>query len=116
MRGLIAACAAASAALTMFASAGSATAKGFGLYRAHFSSRSSIGLYRAHNDHRRYTHDHGRGRHGRHNGYGYGYGFLPSVDDDLMPLYAGPTCQKTEETVIVPSEGGGERTVRITRC
>jgi hypothetical protein len=65
-----------------------------------------------HDDRHRYGH--ARGHHGRH--YAYGYVFVPSADDYLMPLYAGPVCQKTEETVIVPSESGDERTIRITRC
>ena len=114
MRGRVAVCAAASLALVMLACAGPVAAKGFGLYRAHFSSPSHIGLYRAHPHRHELGVGHAHGHHGyRH---AYGYLFLPSTDDYLMPLYAGPSCQKTEETVIVPSEGGGERTIRITRC
>jgi hypothetical protein len=100
----------------MFASVAPVSAKGFGLQRAHFYSPSHIGLYRAHHYRHadRHRYGHARGHHGRH--YAYGYVFVPSADDYLMPLYAGPVCQKTEETVIVPSESGGERTIRITRC
>jgi hypothetical protein len=50
----------------------------------------------------------------RHNAYGYVV--LPTVEDFGVPLYAGPVCQKTEETVVVPGEACGERRIRITRC
>jgi hypothetical protein len=59
---------------------------------------------------------------------GYGYAYLPPgfADGDYAPqeivvpvaypIYVGPRCVHSVETVIVPAELGGERRIRITRC
>jgi hypothetical protein len=51
-------------------------------------------------------------------GYEYGHATPPQevVVPVAYPLYAGPHCEHSVETVVVPSEEGGERKIRITRC
>jgi hypothetical protein len=86
-------------------------AKGLSLYGAHvsgFSPAVSTGpLWSC------FWATHRHDQHGRHNAYSYVV--LPSVEEYGLPLYAGPVCQKTEETVVGPGEAGGERRIRITR-
>ena len=59
---------------------------------------------------------------------GFAVGTLSNVsygDSDLPPLLGRPyptepprvlTCRRSQETIAVPVEGGGEQQVRITRC
>jgi hypothetical protein len=50
--------------------------------------------------------------------------YLPSIEETLLPERLDPylppprglDCQRSVETVTVPTESGGERTINVTRC
>ncbi len=97
-----------------------------GAFRFHLHRQANGFLHRqghGHRDHRRNSYADGYG-----SGYGYGEGYWPlgydygrAAPQEVVvpvayPLYAGPRCEHSVETVVVPSEEGGERKIRITRC
>jgi hypothetical protein len=62
-----------------------------------------------------------RAHHHHHASYPYGYWSAFDSGDYARtsvayPVYVGPRCLHSVQTVIVPREGGGQQRVRITRC
>ncbi len=106
------------------------------LFPAHSSAKGFLGAPVHHGgSFHVHFHRHGNGfltrraygfRGHRNNPYAYGYWPLgyeygnaalePVVVPLAYPIYAGPRCEHSVETVIVPAELGGERKIRITRC
>lgn len=108
--------AAAAIVLPLLVYAPHASARGFGATPAHAGpARWQFGRHGY--SHRR----HGYGRY--RNGFAYlplGYEFGDDAQVTTVPLaypiYLGPRCVHSVETVVVPAELGGERVIRITRC
>ncbi len=119
MFGRIAACGGAAAIVlgALFLSSPS-SAKSLGISPPHTGSIAA----HVHHGH------HFRGRGFARNGYRYPYGYPYVVLEDAdayladrviplaYPIYAGPRCVHSVDFVKVPSELGGERVIRITRC
>jgi len=128
MTGRLALCGAAAIAMAALLIPAHSSAKGFlgaplrpgGPYLSRFQFHSH-----AHGFLNRHAHGF-RGH--RHNPYADGYAYWPlggeygnsALEPVVVPLaypiYAGPRCEHSVETVIVPAELGGERRIRITRC
>ena len=102
------------------------------LFPAQSSAKGFLGAHTHHavlarlhfNGHRHSHRGHGDRNGAYAGGYGYwplGYGGGDSAPEPgivplAYPIYVGPRCVHSVETVIVPAELGGERAVRITRC
>jgi len=129
MTGRLTLCAAAAIALATLIPA-HASAKGFlgasmhhgGAFHFHVHRHANGFLTRPMHGFRGHRHN-GNG-HGYGDGYAYwplGYGSGDSAAEPVVvplayPIYAGPRCVHSVETVIVRAELGGERAIRITRC
>ena len=80
-----------------------------GVFGRHFNRHA----FRRHHDHRRNWNG---------DGFAYwplgGYGDYPSQEIVPIgyPVYVGPRCEHSVETVVVPAESGGSRRITITRC
>jgi hypothetical protein len=127
MLGHLALCGAAAIALITVIPAHS-SAKGFlggsmhhaGAFHFHFNRHGYLHRF----SHRSHGHRHNGNGYGYGDGYAYwplGYGSGDSAPEPIVvplayPIYAGPRCVHSVETVIVPAELGGERAIRITRC
>jgi hypothetical protein len=130
MTGRLALCGAAAIALTALLFPAHSSAKGFlgapmhhgGSF--HFHVHRHVSGFLTRHAHGFRGHWHNGNRHGYGDGYAYWplggtYGssaLEPVVVPLAYPIYAGPRCVHSVETMIVPAELGGERAVRITRC
>ena len=122
MFGRIAACGAAVIVMLAASNPSQSWAKSLGISPPHTGSIAAH-VHRHHGHHRGF----GWPRNGYGYQYGYGYGYPYTLLEDASvvrdrviplayPVYAGPRCVHSVETVIVPSELGGERKIRISRC
>jgi hypothetical protein len=127
MLGHLALCGAAAIALATLFPAHS-PAKGFlGAPMHHSGAFLSHFHFNRHGHDQRFGHR-GHGHRNSGNGHGDGYAYWPLGFDygndapapEFVPLaypvYLGPRCAHSVETVVVPAELGGERAIRITRC
>jgi hypothetical protein len=125
MLGHLALCGAAAIALATLFPAHS-PAKGFlGAPMHHSGAFLSHFHFNRHGDGHRFGH---HGHRNNRNGHGDRYAYWPLGFDygndapapEFVPLaypvYLGPRCAHSVETVVVPAELGGERAIRITRC
>jgi len=128
MFGRIAACGGAAAiALGALFSSSPSSAKSLGISPPHTGSIAAHGHRHGHNIRGRgFARNGSRYPYGYGYGYGYGYPYVLPEDtgtypgDRVIPLaypvYAGPRCVHSVDFVKVPSELGGDRIIRITRC